>query len=144
MTVFIPTQPTVNTQALKMSERLLLERLLNNEIGAFNQLYKMYAPSLLGVIMEIIDQRETAEDLLQEVFLKIKKYLPAYDDQKSRLFTWMFNISRNTAIDYLRLKPNGQRKSTFETESFSYSLTMDTIGVKTLINKLSLKIIQKT
>ncbi|RZL41194.1 MAG: RNA polymerase sigma factor, partial [Pedobacter sp.] len=33
----------------------------------------------MGVLMKILNQQETAEDLLQEVFLKIKRYLPLYD-----------------------------------------------------------------
>lgn len=153
MIAFILTQPTVNIELiqpeLETPERLLLDRLLQNEVAAFNQLYKMYAPNLFGIIMKIVNQQETAEDLLQEVFLKVKRYLPIYDDKKAKLFTWMLNISRNTAFDYLRLKSSKQSKVNIEMEdrhteldSFSYSINTDAIGIKKLLNQLSKK--QKT
>ena len=43
-------------------------------------------------------------DVLQEVFLKIWRHRDTYDETKGRLFTWMLNIARNTAIDILRSK----------------------------------------
>ncbi|MFF5383680.1 RNA polymerase sigma factor [Pedobacter suwonensis] len=124
----------------KTPEQLLVGNILDNKEGSFSQLYEMYAPNLLGVLMKILNQQETAEDLLQEVFLKIKRYLPLYDDKKARLFTWMLNITRNTAFDYLRLKSSKQSKSTVEIdghhselESFSHSVNTDTIGLKKLV-----------
>jgi RNA polymerase sigma factor (sigma-70 family) len=153
MIAFLLTQPVINAtstgQELKTPEQLFIDRLLNNEVAAFNQLYKMYAPNLLGVIMKIVNQQETAEDLLQETFLKIKRYLPIYDEKKAKLFTWMLNISRNTAFDHLRLKSSRQSKVNVEMqdhhselESFSHSINTDTIGIKKILNQLTTK--QKT
>ena len=65
----------------KTSEQLLVGNILDNREGSFSQLYEMYAPNLMGVLMKILNQQETAEDLLQEVFLKIKRYLPLYDEK---------------------------------------------------------------
>ena len=130
----------------KTLEQLLVGDILDNREGSFSQLYEMYAPSLMGVLMKILNQQETAEDLLQEVFLKIKRYLPLYDDKKARLFTWMLNIARNTAFDYLRLKSSKQSKSTIEInghhselENFSHNVNTDTIGLKKLVLGLNEK-----
>ena len=130
----------------QINEKLLINGLRNNELSSFNQLYKMYAPNLMGVIMKIVKQQETAEDLLQEVFLKIKKSLNSYDEQKSRLFTWMLNITRNTALDHLRKKSSKQEKvnlifeeAAAELENHAHSYNTDTIGVKNLLQKLSPK-----
>ncbi|WP_316795131.1 RNA polymerase sigma factor [Pedobacter agri] len=149
MIAFILTQssnPTALEPKHKTPEQLLVGNILNNKKGSFKQLYDMYAPNLMGVLMKILNQQETAEDLLQEVFLKIKRYLPLYDDKKARLFTWMLNITRNTAFDYLRLKSSKQSKSTIEMEdhhaeleSFSQSVNTDAIGLKKLVLGLNEK-----
>lgn len=48
--------------------------------------------------------QEEAEDILQEVFIKIYHHIGNYDVFKGRLYTWMLQIARNTAIDTLRSK----------------------------------------
>jgi RNA polymerase sigma-70 factor, ECF subfamily len=45
-----------------------------------------------------------AEDILQEVFIKIWQHIDKYDSSKGTLFTWMINITRNLCRDYLRSK----------------------------------------
>ncbi|QPH38916.1 RNA polymerase sigma factor [Pedobacter endophyticus] len=149
MHAFIPTHSSNRNclqLKLKTPEQFLVQSILNKKKGAFNQLYQMYAENLLGVLMKILNQQETAEDLLQEVFLKIQRYLPLYDDKKARLFTWILNIARNTAFDYLRLKSSRQSKSTVEMEdhhaeleSFSQSVNTDVIGLKKMVLGLNEK-----
>ncbi|MDB5132441.1 MAG: sigK [Mucilaginibacter sp.] len=67
-------------------------------------LYDMYSASLFGVISRIVTETETAEDILQETFVKIWHSFSGYNPEKGRLFTWMVNIARNLAIDKLRSK----------------------------------------
>ncbi|TMI67740.1 MAG: sigma-70 family RNA polymerase sigma factor [Bacteroidetes bacterium] len=52
----------------------------------------------------MVENRELAEDILQEAFVKIWNNFSAYDSGKGRLFTWMLNITRNLTIDTLRSK----------------------------------------
>lgn len=52
----------------------------------------------------MLDNRELAEDVLQEAFLKIWNNFSNYDSVKGRLFTWMLNITRNLTIDTIRSK----------------------------------------
>ncbi len=54
--------------------------------------------------MSIVMDSTTAGDVLQEVFLKIWKLIDHYDVSRGRLFTWMHNIARSTAIDMVRSK----------------------------------------
>ena len=76
---------------------------------AFSYLYDHYSGSLYAVILNIVPDRELANDLLQEVFIKIWKQIDSYDQTKGRLFTWMLNIARNASIDVVRSK-NYQQK----------------------------------
>ena len=71
---------------------------------AFSYLHDNYSGALYGVIHSIITDAETANDILQDVFLNIWKKIESYDPSKGRLFTWMLNIARNAAIDKLRSK----------------------------------------
>jgi RNA polymerase sigma factor (sigma-70 family) len=69
---------------------------------AFNHLYDNYSPALYGEILHIVNHKELAEDILQEVFIRIYQHAEDYDPKKGRLFTWMITIARNKCIDYLR------------------------------------------
>ena len=78
--------------------------LQNKDVQAFAYLYDNYSPALYGIIYKMVEDKELAEDVLQEAFLKIWNNFAAYDRVKGRLFTWMLNITRNLTIDTLRSK----------------------------------------
>ncbi|WP_025144339.1 RNA polymerase sigma factor [Pedobacter jeongneungensis] len=129
---------------INLTEEILIDGLRKSDIHTFNILYKMYSGNLFGVIIKIVNQQETAEDLLQEVFLKIQKSAGSYDPQKSRLFTWMLNIARNAAIDHLRLKSSKALKThidfqdaTTELEGYMHVINTDLIGIKPMLNELN-------
>lgn len=79
-------------------------RLQNQDQQAFSYLYDNYSAALNGVIGRMVEDRELAEDILQEAFVKIWNNFSSYDTAKGRLFTWMINITRNLTIDTLRSK----------------------------------------
>jgi RNA polymerase sigma-70 factor (ECF subfamily) len=58
----------------------------------------------MGIVGAIVPDEETARDVLQDVFVTIWRKIELYDPAKGRLFTWMLNVARNTAIDKLRSK----------------------------------------
>lgn len=86
------------------SEEELVLLLKQGSKGAFDQLYKQYATALYGVVNKVVYDEQTAQDVLQDVFVKIWDNISKYDGAKGRLYTWMINIARNTAIDKLRSK----------------------------------------
>src|SRR5687767_353756 len=87
---------------LTYSEQDLVQLLKKQDQQAFSYLYDNYSGALLGIINQIIPDRETANDVLQEVFINIWNKNGLYDPSKGRLFTWMLNIARNAAIDKIR------------------------------------------
>lgn len=95
------------------TEELLLQGLRASEPRAFKQLYKQYSAALYGIIRQIVREEEQANEVLQDAFVKIWKYIADYDESKAKLFTWMLNIARNRAIDVYRQK---QKKSIKNTE----------------------------
>ena len=84
-------------------QELILALKAGNE-QAFSYLYDNYSGSLYSIILQIVKIPETANDVLQEVFINIWRKIASYDPVKGRLFTWMLNISRNASIDMLRSK----------------------------------------
>lgn len=138
---------TLKINSLRDDQQQLIDGLMDNSPAAFRQLYKMYAANLLGVIMKIVKQQETAEDLLQETFVKISGNIHRYDPSKARLFTWLLNVSRNTAIDHLRKVSSRQDSRTDELETgligyehhFIQSQATDTIGLKKIAGSLPAK-----
>ncbi|HMD00974.1 MAG TPA: sigma-70 family RNA polymerase sigma factor [Ferruginibacter sp.] len=88
----------------KYTEDELVTLLQNRDQKAFSYLYDNYAGALNGIIYRMVENRELAEDILQEAFVKIWNNFSNYDTVKGRLFTWMLNITRNLTIDTLRSK----------------------------------------
>jgi RNA polymerase sigma-70 factor (ECF subfamily) len=86
------------------TEEQLIALLRSGSRDGFNYLYKNYGNVLYGTILKIVHDEETAQDVLQEAFVKIWNNIGQYDATKGRIYTWMLNISRNTAIDKLRSK----------------------------------------
>lgn len=86
------------------SEDELVRALKEKDEQAFSYLYDNYSPAIYGVIFKMIEEKELAEDLLQETFVKIWNNFSSYDSTKGRLFTWMLNLCRNLTIDTFRSK----------------------------------------
>jgi RNA polymerase sigma factor (sigma-70 family) len=86
------------------SEQELVALLQQRNEKAFGYLYDNYCGALYGIVNSIVTDRETANDVLQNVFVNIWKKIESYDPSKGRLFTWMLNVARNAAIDEVRSK----------------------------------------
>ena len=84
------------------AELITLLQHRNNQ--AFTYLYENYSNALYGIINQIVLDKESANDVLQEVFINIWRKIETYDISKGRLFTWMLNIARNASIDKIRSK----------------------------------------
>ena len=80
----------------------LVERCRGNVPGAFEQLYRTYAPRLFGLACRLVGRVE-AEDLLQEIFLTAHRKLGLYKGE-SALGTWLFRLATNQCLDHLRSK----------------------------------------
>ncbi len=86
------------------SEEQLIVLLKEKNENGFHHLYDNYSGALYGVILRIVQSKEYTEEIIQDVFVKIWNSIHQYDSVKGRFYTWMINIARNTAIDYLKSK----------------------------------------
>lgn len=133
-----------------MTQEELLPLIYKKDGKAFTYLYDMYSKSLYGVIFNLVKDREEAEDVLQEVFVKIWKNIDSYAETKGRLYTWMLNIARNSSIDRLRSKSHNNSLKNLSADNFVHLLDnntsttnkIDAIGIREFINKLKPKCIR--
>ena len=129
---------------INYTEEELVALLKRKDTNAYSLLYDNYSAALFGVISRVVSVEEIAEDVLQEVFIKIWKNIELYDVSKGRLFTWMLNIARNTSIDYTRSKQSkidnklqGMDTAVYEINRHTaLENNIDFIGVKEQVAKL--------
>jgi len=129
---------------IALSEEELITALRNREKIAAEALYDMYSASLYGVIFRIVVDTATAEDVLQDTFVKIWNSFSSYSADKGRLFTWMVNIARNLAIDKIRSKDfkNQNKNQELENNVVAIDEQRNTVykpelmGIKDLIETL--------
>ena len=76
---------------------------------ALAALYDRYRLILFGLLVRILNSREEAEDVLQEVFLQVWRRAADFDEQRGRPFTWLVTLTRSRAIDRLRVLAARQR-----------------------------------
>ncbi|MDI9319605.1 MAG: sigma-70 family RNA polymerase sigma factor [Phycisphaerales bacterium] len=108
------------TNNIALFETELIALLKIKDEKAFNYLYDNYSGALCGIILKVLNQEELANDVLQEVFVKIWRSIEQYDSSKGRLYTWMLNIARNSAIDTLRSKGFQQGQKTSDIGNNAY------------------------
>lgn len=70
--------------------------------AALAQLYDRYRVIVFGLLMRILNNREEAEDVLQEVFLQVWRKAGDFDENRGRPFTWLVTLGRSRGIDRLR------------------------------------------
>jgi len=102
------------------NETELTSRLKNGDQQAMSELYDRFSGALLGIIMKVVSDQATAEDVLQETMIKIWNNIGSFDSAKGRLFTWMINIARNQSIDKTRSKGYKQQSKNSSVEDFVY------------------------
>ena len=106
-------------------------------------LFEHYGGALNNIIGRIVTEPEIAQEVLQDVLMRIWDNIEKYEPDKSRLFTWMARIARNAAIDRVRSKDYRQSHKTDELggivindNKLSETLNVEHIGLAKLLNHL--------
>jgi RNA polymerase sigma-70 factor (ECF subfamily) len=113
--------------------RLMLQ-VRENDGQAFEELMLRYQNRLLSLLTHLVGERDLAEDLTQEVFLRVyrarRRYVPG-----AKFSTWLFTIAGNVASNALRTKARRREVvlASRETESGSYSLEAAAVAASGLM-----------
>jgi RNA polymerase sigma-70 factor (ECF subfamily) len=102
----------VQPESAPLSDVDLLHAIARGDEAALARLYDAYRVILFGLLVRILNSREEAEDILQEVFVQVWRRAKDFDEQRGRPFTWLVTLARSRAIDRLRLLGARQRLAT--------------------------------
>lgn len=80
----------------------LISRMSLGDREAFSALYDATSAKLLGVCLRVLSERASAEEAMQDTFIKVWKNADRYASNGLSPMTWLITIARNTAIDRLR------------------------------------------
>jgi len=122
----------------------LILKMQEGDHDAFSKLYTMYSNAIYGVIIPIVRDNSIAEEVLQDVFVKVWNNASSYSVTKGRFYTWLLNIARNAAIDATRSKAFKNASKNSSTENFvdilkghdNLSSMTNTIGLKKYVDAL--------
>jgi RNA polymerase sigma-70 factor (ECF subfamily) len=89
-----PTAPTPDID-------VLIERCLKGDQVAWDQIVRMHWRKVFNLAYKFVGRHDEAEDLTQDIFLKIFKALHTFD-RRANFQTWLISISRNLCIDHYR------------------------------------------
>ncbi len=84
------------------AEAALVGRVAAGDRRAFEELYDRFAGVLFSTAFRVLNNREAAEDVLQDAFVQIWEKAPLYDSSRGKPMTWAITLTRNKAIDRLR------------------------------------------
>ncbi|MCX4242628.1 RNA polymerase sigma factor [Paraliomyxa miuraensis] len=83
------------------SDEDLLEAIRSGDLRAFDELYARYERRLFGYLRRMVEDRDLAEDLLQDVLLTVIRDR-SYDATKGRFAAWLFTVARNRCLEHRR------------------------------------------
>jgi RNA polymerase sigma-70 factor (ECF subfamily) len=97
-------------RADKLSDEQLMARLDGPEVeAALSKLYDRYSRTVYGVGIKILGDRSSAEELVQEVFLKVWRSSGTFDPSRSGFSTWLYRVTRSAALDLYRKRASRVR-----------------------------------
>ena len=79
----------------------IIERCLNGDQAAWESIVRLYRRKVFNVAYKFVGRHDQAEDLTQDVFLKLYKSLDTFD-RRANFQTWLISVSRNLCIDHYR------------------------------------------
>jgi RNA polymerase sigma-70 factor (ECF subfamily) len=104
----------------------LVERLRAGDTGAFAEVYDSHSRVVYGLILRMVRDSALAEDLLQEIFLKLWRSAATLDSSAKSLEPWLMAVTRNHVLDYLKSRYNrtAMRSSPLDWGDLAQHLTL--------------------
>jgi RNA polymerase sigma-70 factor (ECF subfamily) len=94
----------------------LVHRFLQRDVSAFEELYDRHSRIVYALVLRILQQASTAEEVVQDIFLQLWRNAAQYDGSRGPFVPWLLTLARNRALDQLRLKSERQRRCEDQTE----------------------------
>jgi RNA polymerase sigma-70 factor, ECF subfamily len=95
----------------ELTDEEAMVRFQNGDAGAFDFLIHRHSAAILRFIMNMMTvNKSNAEDLLQEIFMKVIENRKRYDSNR-KFTTWLYTVARNRCIDYLKVEKHRRYSS---------------------------------
>lgn len=87
----------------------LMDRLGSQDLGAFEALYDRYGDLVYSVSLRVVGDTYVAEDVTQDVFLRVWRRPDQFDLRRGKFVTWLLSVARNRSIDHRRSQSRRMR-----------------------------------
>ncbi|HLA97309.1 MAG TPA: sigma-70 family RNA polymerase sigma factor [Anaerolineales bacterium] len=85
-----------------LTDEELIGKIANRDEAAIELLYDRYSSAIMGLALKILGERATAEEIVQETFLRVWNKANRYDAGRGAALSWLFAIAHHQCIDRLR------------------------------------------
>ena len=130
-----PSNRTEPDRQAGQADRALVERCLSHQPGAFDELYRRFAPRVFTLACRMSGSRTSGEDLLQEIFLLVYRKLGSFKGEAA-LGTWVYRLATNCCLDHLRSR---QHKLEMASDTIDETVSLRPMGVRLTADRLDLE-----
>lgn len=88
------------------SDKELILKVAQKESKALEELYDRYSPVLYTLINKIVKDKSASEEILSDIFVIIWQKIDQFKSESENVYTWMINLARNKALDFVRRNRN--------------------------------------
>jgi len=99
-----------------LDDEELMQRLVYRDLRAFRALFDRYGNLVYSAALRVVRDAQIAEDMVQEIFLRIWRKPESYVAQRGRFVTWLTSVTRNRAVDEIRSRGRRFRHETASPE----------------------------
>jgi RNA polymerase sigma-70 factor (ECF subfamily) len=108
-----------------LDDEELMARLSFRDLGAFRVLYKRYSSLVYSASLRVLRDPTLAEDIVQEIFLRIWRRPESYVSERGKFATWLTSVTRNRAVDEIRSRNRRYRHETASPEEQQWDVPGD-------------------
>src|SRR5579872_1267227 len=114
----------IDEKGQRVTDAELMEQLIRRDERALERLYDRYSRPVYSLVLRIVRQPASCQEIVQEVFLQLWKNAHAYQPSRGALEAWLLTLARYRALDYVRGKLEKQRQREDSVTEFPQEIAM--------------------
>jgi len=103
---------------------MLVRRCISGDAAAWEEIVQRYHRRIYNICYRFAGSADDAQDLAQEVFIKMYRTLSSYDAERGALMTWMTTLTRNLLVDHFRKTKHDRVTDSLDTTSSEHEDSM--------------------
>jgi len=106
---------------MRLQDRITATKIRDGDVKTFEAFINQYQDKVFNYCLRLSNNFQIAEELTQEVFMKVYQNINRYDYKKAALSTWLFKIAHNLTLNFLRDNVQPNMDTNLDTAAFSTS-----------------------